>query len=146
MVAGDDAAAATRDRPDSFARLLAFWVLVGFSLFGLGWDLADALGAAVPLSGMGAGLLFGTGVVSVLWVAGVRPPLPTSAAYFALQSLLGLALFYPVLATVTYTPWVAVFVRATSILLAAVLAFAVPWGRVRDRVAEYLNPAATETD
>jgi hypothetical protein len=146
MAPSEDDTAATRERPDSFTRLLAVWVLVGFSLFGLGWDIADALGPAVPLSGMGAGLLFGTSIVSVLWVAGIRPPLLASAAYFLLQLLLGLALFYPVLATITYTPWVAVFVRATSILLAAILVLAAPWRRVRERLVEYLNPAAAEAE
>jgi hypothetical protein len=134
------------ERPDSLPRLLAFWLLVGFSLFGLGWDVADALGPVVPLSGMGAGLLFGTIVVAVLWIAGVRPPLLASLGYFLAQPLLalGLSLTLPAVG-VTVDGWVAVAVRAASIALAALLAFRVPWGRVRRRVEGYVNPAAFET-
>jgi hypothetical protein len=146
MVITDEERAETAGRPDSLPRLLAFWLLVGFSLFGLGWDVADALGPTVPLSGMGAGLLFGTVVVAVLWIAGVRPPLLASLGYFLAQPLLalGLSLTLPALG-ITVEGWAAVAVRAASIALAALLAFGVPWGRVRRRVEGYVNPAAFET-
>ncbi|PSP98622.1 hypothetical protein BRC89_07075 [Halobacteriales archaeon QS_4_70_19] len=145
MAATGDGPTAAPER-DSFVRLLAFRLLVGFPLFGAGATLAEALGPVVPLSDLGFGLLFGTSVAAILWVLDVRSRLWLCFGFFLLQIVLGLTLVLPLSGLgVTVDGWAGVVVRGVSIVLAALLAFGVPWGRVRRRVERHLNPAAYET-
>lgn len=143
--AGDEPAAA-RER-DSLARLLAFWLLAGFPLFGTGATLAETLGPVVPLSDLGFGLLFGTSVAVVPWVLGLRPKLRSCLGFLLLDLVLGVTLFAWLAGLgLTVDGWTAVGTEITHTVLAALLAFGVPWGRVRRRVERYLNPAAVGTE
>lgn len=125
-------------RSSSFTHLLLVWFLVGSSFAGLGWDLADAIPVTVPISSMGAGLLFGTVLVAFLWVAGFRPSLWASGGYFiatnGLQFLFvaSSSLFLPFGAALS--PWEVVLLRSLSIAVPAALIFTNLGRQVRDSV------------
>lgn len=125
-------------RNSSFSRLLLVWFLVGPSLFGLGWDLADAVPVTVPVSSMGAGLLFGTVLVAFFWVAGFRLSLSASGGYFitemGLQYLLILCGDLFLFSGSMLSPWQEVLLRGLSIALAAAFVFTNSGRRVRDFV------------
>ncbi|WP_135805526.1 hypothetical protein [Halorussus marinus] len=119
----------------SLFHLVFVWLLVGPSVFGLGWDVADAVPVSGPLSSMGAGLVFGTVVVAVLWIAGFRPSLSAGGGYFiaelASHALLTLGGSLFVVSEGTLSPWVEVSVRSLSITLAAALVFTSSGRRIR---------------
>ena len=119
----------------SFSRLLLVWFLVGSSFFGLGWDLADAVPVTIPVSSMGAGLLFGTVLVVLLWLAGFRPSLSASGGYFIAEMgfhyLLILASNLFLLSEATLSPWQEVRLRSLSITLAVALVFTSSGRQVR---------------
>ena len=108
----------------SFGHLLAVWILVGWSLWSLGSDLVDVLPSVVPISQMGAGLLFGTVVVASFWVLGFRPSLLRSAGYFVVESVTRLfLLFAAVFLGFEVGPWQILSLQCVSIGFAAMLAF-----------------------
>lgn len=114
-------------RDSSLSHLFLVWFLVGSSFFGLGWDVADAVPVSVPLSLMGAGLLFGTVVVALLWIAGFRPSLSASGGYFIAEMsfhfLLVLGGNFVRSSGATAPPWQEIALRCLSIALAAALVF-----------------------
>lgn len=122
-------------RDSSLSHLLFVWYLVGSSLFGLGWEIADAVPISVSISLMSPGLLFGTVVVALLWIAGFRPSLSASGGYFIAEMglhfllVLGGSLF--LLSEGTLSPWQEVLLRSLSIALAAALVFTSSGRRVR---------------
>jgi hypothetical protein len=143
-----------RSRPEthgelrSYGHLLAVWVLVGWSFAGLGWKLADVVPAALPVSSMSAGAVFGTAVVAGAWAAGVRPPVLPSVAFFLVQPAVHLSL---VLGTVflspgaTLGPWAMVGYDAVSIALVGVPTLTPPGraalGRLFRRARSSLEPS-----
>jgi hypothetical protein len=133
----------------SYGHLLAVWVLVGWSFAGLGWKLADAVPAALPVSSMSAGAVFGTAVVAGSWAAGVRPPVLPCVAFFLVQPAVHLSL---ILGTVflapeaTLGPWAMVGYDAVSIALVAVPTLTPPGraavGRLFRRARASLEPSS----
>jgi len=133
--------AARSDPPEkssSFRRLLLVSLLVGVSLAGLGSDLLGAISVSLPVSSMGGGLVFGTVVVSSLWVAGFRPSLAASGAYFLGQLVAHLLLSGAFVAVVgsgaSLESWHEVGLRSLSIGLTATLCFTGVGSRVGDWV------------
>jgi len=122
----------------SFSRLFFVWILVGSSFFGLGWDLADVVPVSIPISSMGAGLLFGTLLVALLWIAGFRPSFSASGGYFIAEMsfhfLLVLGGNVALSSGATLPPWQAVLLRSISIALAVGLIFTRSGRQVRDFV------------
>jgi len=119
------------EQPSRLGHLLAVWVLVGYSLIGLGWDLYRALVQTHLVSAIGAGLLFGTVTVVALWLGGFRPSIRASATYFLSQ--LGIHLLLAVVsAGVTLRPWRAVAIRLLSIAIAAAFSFTAAGSRSRE--------------
>jgi len=113
-------------KPTSFTHLLAVWLLVGSSFFGLGLRLVQAtLGyegwtvGTLTLSGWDVGLLLAAVVVSAAWVAGLRPSLRVALAYFLVESVVHL-LVALALSWAGVAPWATVAARAVSIPVAAV--------------------------
>ena len=125
-------------RDSSLSHLLLVWFLVGSSFFGLGWEIADAVPVSISISSAEAGLLFGTVVVALLWIAGFRPSLSASGGYFIAEMglhyllILGGNLF--LLSEGTLSPWQEVLLRSFSIALAAGLVFTSSGRQVRDFV------------
>lgn len=122
------------EKSPSLGRLLVVSLLVGFSLAGLGSDLLDVISVSLPVSSMGGGLVFGAAAVSSLWVAGFRPSLGASGAYFLGQLLASLLLTGAFVAVVgsgaSPEPWHEVGLRGLSIGLTATLCFTGVGGRV----------------
>jgi hypothetical protein len=87
--------------------------------------VADAIRAELPLSTMGAGLLFGTVIVVLFWTAGFHPSLAASFGYFVLEQVIDLILLFgAVLLSVPLSiPWITVAFQLVSICLAATLVF-----------------------
>ncbi|WP_128475940.1 hypothetical protein [Halorussus pelagicus] len=114
-------------RESSLVHFLFVWFLVGSSFFGPGWNIADAAPVSIPISSMEVGLLFGTVVVAVLWVAGFRPSISASGGYFIAETglhyllILGWSLFLPFEETLPV--WQDVSLSSLSIALAAALVF-----------------------
>lgn len=131
----------TPEGKPSFGHLLLVWFLVGSSFWTLGFALADAVQAAIPLSRMGAGLLFGTIVIVLLWSVGWHPSLPASAGYFLTEVVFNLLLFLGVnfVFSREFTPWVEVGLHTTSITLAASLVFTNFGRKIRNRVRQHIR-------
>ncbi|UPV74458.1 hypothetical protein M0R89_18245 [Halorussus limi] len=123
-------------KDSSFVRLLSVWVLVGSSLCGLGWTVADAVPVALPVSSMDAGLLAGTVVVALFWVVGFRPSLSASVGYFVAEQALHLllALGSGLFSSGALGPWREVCLRGLSVALAGALVFTGSGKRLRDCV------------
>ncbi len=119
----------------SLGGLLLVWFLVGFSLAGLGLDLHRALSVSIPVSPVSGGLLFGTVVVVVLWIAGFRPSLQASTAYFLTQSAVHLLLVLAI-GSATAEPWRDVSIRVLSISVAAAVSFTDVGRRLRNWVRQ----------
>ncbi|RLM37272.1 MULTISPECIES: hypothetical protein [unclassified Haloarcula] len=122
------------ERTPSFGHLLLVWLLVGPSLWSLGSAVADAIQAELPLSTMGAGLLFGTIVVVSFWTAGFQPSLRASFGYFVAELSIYLVLAVGVVTVFvpTFTPWVTIAVQLVSICLAATLVFTPVGANIRN--------------
>lgn len=119
------------DRTPSLGHLLLVWLLVGPSLWSLGTAVANAIQTELPLSTLGAGLLFGT-VVVFFWTAGFYPSLRASLGYFLAEQgiYLVLAVGIATVSVPVFTPWIAL--RFVSICLAATLAFTPAGTRIRN--------------
>ena len=129
------------DRRDSFGYMLLVWVLVGFSLAGLGASVVMALPAGLPVSALGGGLLFGTVVFVALWVGGFRPSPGTAVGFFVVQGLCSLLLVVVVSGVLHVetgpSSWLTVGRRALAVVLAAVLVFGGVGRRGYDRLREW---------
>jgi len=128
-------------RTPSFGHLLLVWLLVGPSLWSLGSAVADAIQSELPLSTMGAGLLFGTVVVVLFWTAGFHPSLRASLGYFAAElSLDVVLLFGRILFPIPpSTPWATVAFQLVSICIAATLVFPPVGAKVRHWFRRHLR-------
>lgn len=134
-------ASPTSEEKPSFGHLLLVWFLVGSSFRTLGFALVDAVPAAIPLSRMGAGLLFGTIVIVLLWSAGWHPSLPASAGYFVAEIALNILLLlaFNLVFSRKLTPWMEVGLHTTSISLAATLVFTNYGRKIRNRVRQRIH-------
>lgn len=121
----------------SFLHLLAVWVLVGWSLSPLGSTLADL--SIVPISRIESGLLVGTLVVCTLWIAGFRPSIRDSVAYFLVEFGCSALLMLPmaVLFQSTIPPAVEVGFHVTTVTIAAVVVFTPVGAAIRDVVRRW---------
>ncbi|MDQ2071832.1 hypothetical protein ACODNH_16295 [Haloarcula sp. NS06] len=118
-------ARSSTDRAPSFGHLLLVWVLTGSSLWSLGATVADAIQVELPLSTMGTGLLFGTVVVVLFWIAGFQPSLAASFGYFVTEQVINIVLLFGTifLFVPPSTPWATAVLQFSSICLAATLVF-----------------------
>ena|SRR6056297_3561897 len=118
-------ASPTSEQSPSLGHLLLVWFLVGSSFWTLGFALFDTVPVAIPLSRMGAGLLFGTIVIVMLWSVGWHPSLSACAGYFIAELVLNMLLLLGIAPVFSreLTPWVVVSLHSTSIALAAGLVF-----------------------
>jgi peptidoglycan/LPS O-acetylase OafA/YrhL len=147
----DGALRGHRETGRSFGHLLLVWLLVGYSFMALGWDLTEALPVAIPLAPIDAGLVFGTLVVCALWVAGVRPSLRVSLAYFGVHAVVRVAatLLYLAIPGTTPGPWPEIGVDLVAILVAAACCLSglgrqFLGGLVRRTQAQFEQPATEE--
>ena len=134
-------ARSSADRTPLFGHLLLVWVLVGSSLWSLGVAVADAIQVELPLSTMGAGLLFGTIIVVSFWTAGFQPSLAASLGYFITEQAIYLLLLFGAtfLLVPHSTPWATVALQFCSICLAATLVFTPVGKQIRDGLRRYLR-------
>ena len=96
--------------------LIVVWVLVGSSFVTLGaWTAASFVH---PFSDLGVGLVFGTGLVAVGWIAGYRPSVPAGLVYFSLEQLVAL-----VVELVIRPAWPCAVTAVASIAIAGVVVF-----------------------
>ena len=131
-------ASPTAEEKPSFGHLLLVWFLVGSSFWTLGFALVDAVPAAIPLSRMGAGLLFGTIVIVLLWAVGWHPSLPASTGYFVAEAVFNVLLLLGINLVFRreFTPWMEVGLHSTSIALAASLVFTNFGRQIRNRARQ----------
>ncbi|MFC6786700.1 hypothetical protein ACFQFH_12660 [Halobaculum halobium] len=149
-----DTSPRSSSRPSSLRHLLAVWLLVGASFFGLGAGLARAtLGydgwavGTLALSGWDVGLLLATAVVCGAWVAGIRPSIRAGVGYLIVELVVHLIVALA-LSWARLGAWATVAARAVSIPVAAVVCFtplggaAAAW--VRERARRLLGVPPTE--
>jgi len=131
-------ASPTSEQRLSFGHLLLAWFLVGSSFWTLGFALFETIPAAIPLSRMGAGLLFGTIVIVLLWSVGWHPSLSACAGYFIAESAFSLLLLLGIAPVFSreLTPWMVVSLHSTSIALAATLVFTNYGKQIRNRARQ----------
>lgn len=137
MERASDRAGETRssaERTPSIGHLLLVWLLVGPSLWSLGIAVVDATQAGLPLSTMGAGLLFGTIVVVSFWTAGFQPSLRASFGYFVAELSIDVVLLFGriLFSAPPSTPWTPFAFQLVSICLAATLVFTPVGAKIRN--------------
>ncbi|AQL42399.1 hypothetical protein BV210_06580 [Halorientalis sp. IM1011] len=134
-----EASPASEGKP-SFGHLLLVWFLVGSSFWTLGLALFDAVPAVIPLSRLGAGLLFGTAVIVLLWSLGWHPSLPASAGYFVSEAAFSVLLLSGItlVFSLELTPWGEVGLHTTAIVLAAALIFTDCGRQIRNWIRQHI--------
>ena len=133
-------ARSSADRTPLFGHLLLVWVLVGSSLWSLGVAVADAIQVELPLSTMGAGLLFGTIIVVSFWTVGFRPSLAASFGYFVIEQVINIVLLFGTtfLFVPPSTPWATAVLQFCSICLAVTLVFTPVGKQIRNALRRYI--------
>ncbi|MFD1512757.1 hypothetical protein [Halomarina rubra] len=75
---------------DSFGRMLALWVLVGFPLISVGLSLAGAIPTRFGFSEMEVGFLLGSVAFCALWLGGFRPSLRVAVVFLFVEQFVSL--------------------------------------------------------